>query len=206
MARKETEKHILAFELWYMHGKEIGPTLAALREQNPPIAISDDTLRRWGRNYDWDNRVRERDLAVAKKMEADSIAQQVEFRKRQLNTGRVLQKAGLTYFLDKDGKVIDGKITNEFGAMQAIKVGSEMEANGLGMGEESFKVGDVTIKVVHDRSDREVIEGTATSIEPAKLRRNTRSRKALPSGQSSISAHENSAPETAGDSEQQGEA
>lgn len=77
--RPEDARRKRAFELYY--GLGVGRTYPAVAKE---IGVALATVKRWGRVYGWQGRVRERDLEVARSAADRSFQGEVESRARQI--------------------------------------------------------------------------------------------------------------------------
>jgi hypothetical protein len=142
--QKENSKHLAVFELWYSLKRDTASTCRNLRLDTPPQIVSVDTVNRWRKKYGWDARADERDRAVQKRAFEDSVAQQVDFLKRQAQYGRLLQRAALQFVnsavdsktgqpkLNPDGSPVL-VVNNMAVAIQAMQTGLSFERASLGL-------------------------------------------------------------------------
>lgn len=125
-ADRETPVKRRAFEAWYRAGQNIDRGLELLKQEDPAIRVSRASMYRWMAKFRWVERAREMDIEAAEKVRRDLVEQVAEFRKRQIRTGQLLQKKGIEYL----GK---NELSNDFSAINAIRLGVEMEMTGLGL-------------------------------------------------------------------------
>lgn len=163
IAREDPTK-VLIFETWYAAGKNFAETRRILLAKDPPVQVSVDTLYRYANKYKWDERASERDLEVAKRLQEEAIEQRTAFLKRTANMGRLLQTKAVTFLNDdkvdpnKPGSG-QGGIKSDFAAIQAMKVGLELERFGMGFADQHVAEEthhEVVIRVVRETPQKQL--------------------------------------------------
>jgi len=167
MARKKQEnaKILHVFEVWYSQDRHVERTRDILSKETPPIRLSTATVNRYINNFGWHERANGRDAEVARRLSEEAIEQQVAFRKRQAQTGLFLQQKGLTFLRDDKLNPNDpnstgtGGIKSDYAAIQAIRLGLDLEKVGMGMPERSVGIqgdvgGEVVIRVVREEAKK----------------------------------------------------
>lgn len=115
----ETARHRDAFEAWYEADRDFGRTC-----QN--LSINDRTLRHWADWFGWRSRADERDAEVERRNAKAAIKRKAEMVERHRKGAELLHKRGVEYFARN-------AIADERAAIQAVKVGSELERTAEGM-------------------------------------------------------------------------
>lgn len=159
--KPENAQILHIFEVWYSQDRHVERTRDILSKEDPPVNLSVATMNRYIGKYGWHDRADLRDAEIAKRLSEEAIQEQVEFRKRQANTGRFLQQKGLSFLKDDKLNPNDpnstgqGGIKSDYAALQAIRVGLDLEKVGMGMPEQSVGIsgaggGEVIIRVVRE--------------------------------------------------------
>lgn len=134
--RRETDRHVLAFETWYtLAGKDFTETCRQLRLGKMKISV--DTLYRWAKAYDWESRARERDEAVAKARFDTAIKEKEGMLTRHLGIARLLQNQAVLFLQPPQPQVgqvaPQTRVSNVNQALAAIRLGVEMERMSAGL-------------------------------------------------------------------------
>lgn len=132
--RRETEKHVLAFETWYsMAGKDYASTCRHLRKGGQRVSV--DTLYRWGKHYHWDVRAKERDEIIQKQRFELAIKEKEGMLARHLGIARLLQSQAVNYLQPAPvgQPQHDTRVINVSQALAAIRLGVEMERLSAGL-------------------------------------------------------------------------
>ena len=74
---KETLKHAEAFELYIKMGKE-----RSLRELAKSVKVSETTINRWNKEFDWQSRIEDREKEIAEKVAESVIAEEIDLRSK----------------------------------------------------------------------------------------------------------------------------
>lgn len=129
----EDYKRII-FQVWYSNGRPTIPDLLALiPEDTNGRKPSKVVMLKWKNEEGWDA---EADIMDAKAIVVSDdflIRQKSEMLMRQANIGFVLQEIGLR-------ALISGGFDSSSSAVQAIRVGSELERTSMGIGEMIVKM------------------------------------------------------------------
>ena len=79
--KKETLKHIEAFESYYQMGKN-----RSLRDLADTLGVSYTSVFNWSKAFNWGEKIKERDAEIAAKVKERSIEEEVDLRS-QFNLG-----------------------------------------------------------------------------------------------------------------------
>lgn len=168
--KRETPLMLVMFETWYRVGKNFEKTRQTLAAEVPPVKVPQSTIYRYSRLYDWDGRAKVRDMEVAQSLHAEAVKTQTEFMQRTLQTGRLMQMKGVKFINDDAPKLKDpldpskgyipgtgtGGIKSDFAAIQAVKLGLELERVGLQLPDQVVGVqgtgagGAIIVKVIRE--------------------------------------------------------
>lgn len=148
---KENEKHIQAFEAWYLFDRNFAKTAQMLATSDPPLTVSHDSLYRWREKFKWDERAKERDVLVERERTAQAVKVKVDFLNRKANYGKLLQKRGIEFFstvlyrTDSQGNIVIDPATqkpipiphvnNAAVGVQVLQAGVQLEQQAMGLPE-----------------------------------------------------------------------
>jgi hypothetical protein len=110
---QETGKHREAFEVWYSQNRSFVLTV-------PKVSASDRTLRNWASAFEWHQRADERDARAQVIADEAAARERAERQIKRRQAGELLAEKGRAFFAEEG-------IDNARDAMQAIKIGTEIE-------------------------------------------------------------------------------
>lgn len=150
--RSEKQIHIFAFETWFQCDESYSKALETLKKQTPPYNISLATLYSWSEIFLWKKRSAERRQEALRIRSEQSVKEQVAYLRRKAQMGKLLQREALQFLdsksplrdpqtgnpvLDIHGKqvMVGQGIKSDYAALQALKMGFDLEGQALGMPE-----------------------------------------------------------------------
>lgn len=124
----------IIFQVWYSKGRPNIPDLLALIPEDvngrKPSRVM---IRKWKDEEGWEMQADEMDAKAIVVSDDFLVRQKSEMLMRQANIGFVLQEIGLR-------ALVSGGFDSSSSAVQAIRVGSELERTSMGIGEMLVKM------------------------------------------------------------------
>lgn len=111
--RRETAKHLEAFEAWYAASRNF-------RKISENLGIKSSTLYDWADNFDWHERADARDNEAKRIADEEAARERAKRQKLRRQAGELLAARGREYFAKN-------AIDSPRDAIQAIKYGTEIE-------------------------------------------------------------------------------
>lgn len=124
----------IIFQVWYSNGRPNIPDLLSLIPEDvngrKPSRVM---IRKWKDEEGWEMQADEMDAKAIVVSDDFLVRQKSEMLMRQANIGFVLQEIGLR-------ALVSGGFDSSSSAVQAIRVGSELERTSMGIGEMLVKM------------------------------------------------------------------
>ena len=117
--RRETIKHLEAFEAWYAEGR-------SFRRISQNLAVPERTLYGWGEWFNWHERADKRDEQARRIADEEAAKERAERQRKRREAASLLVQRGAEYFQEKE-------IEDPKDAIQAIKAGTEIERKEDGL-------------------------------------------------------------------------
>ena len=154
---KETLKHQEVFNLYYGMGKD--RSLAKLREkmssESPYKAFNLKTLQRWSKEFNWQERIIQRDIQVAKGLEkqmlASIVSTKAKYRKEIADSLSVIRAALLMVAKKLKERVIEPE---EIGDLQWLTTAQDRLVKL-----DLLLLGEATAKVEQEVSWKDIMRG-----------------------------------------------
>jgi transposase len=108
LVAREQDHHERAFEFYYGLGGE-----RSYRRVAQEFQVSEGTVKLWGRSFRWKERVRERDLDIAREVAGRSLSDEVSHRERNL---KILQMA----MIQLAKAIVDGRVKMTLGDLDKL--------------------------------------------------------------------------------------
>lgn len=113
MIRRETDRHLAAFEYWYANGR-------SSRKTAEHVAVSERHVQRWSTELDWHARADARDQEAFKQAEREAINRRAKVLREQRLAGELMRRRGVEHLTEH-------KIKETRDAIAAITKGVELE-------------------------------------------------------------------------------
>lgn len=154
----EDYKRII-FQVWYSNGRPLPNTLLKLIPNDVNgRKPSKQILYKWQRTEEWDIQADEMDTKAIVLSDDFLIRQKTEMLMRQAHIGFVMQQIGLQY-------LISGSFDSSSAAVNAIKIGADLERTSRGIGETIRKMAEMT----NDELEKKIMERIQRASEAGQM-------------------------------------
>lgn len=149
------------FTIWYGAGRpnQIYKILDKLPKDNLTGRIPDvSSIQKWRIKYGWDAQADELDEKALVLVQNDLIQRKADMLSRQADIGFQLQYLGMAY-------LVSGSFDSSASAVQAIKVGAELERSSRGISDLIMKIS----KMSDDELQQEILNQISRASESGQI-------------------------------------
>lgn len=157
-AYSEDYKRIV-FQVWYANGRpKFKELLRLIPDDVHGRKPSQPLFYRWQTEEDWDAQADEMDTKAIVLSDEFLIRQKTEMLMRQAHIGFVMQQIGLQY-------LVSGSFDSSSAAVNAIKIGAELERTSRGIGETIRRMSEMT----NEELERKIMERIQRASEAGQM-------------------------------------